>query len=123
MRMVRDGYFSFKDYFQSLCDTVDGGKDFYLLGSDFESYLEAQAAVDKAFAYPNKWTQMSILSTAGSGIFSSDRTIQDYAEKTWGIEPCRFPSDGLLTLTLALTLIHTPVATFYIFEWNVSERI
>ncbi|XP_008224553.2 PREDICTED: alpha-glucan phosphorylase, H isozyme-like [Prunus mume] len=94
IRMVRDGCFGFKDYFQSLCDTVDGGKDFYLLGSDFESYLEEQAAVDKAFADPNKWTQMSILSTAGSGIFSSDRTIQDYAEKTWGIEPCRFPSDG-----------------------------
>ncbi|XP_034213185.1 glycogen phosphorylase 1-like [Prunus dulcis] len=94
IRMVRDGYFGFKDYFESLCDTVDGGKDFYLLGSDFESYLEAQAAADKAFADPNKWTQMSILSTAGSGRFSSDRTIRDYAEKTWGIEPCRFPSDG-----------------------------
>ncbi|CAL8155356.1 unnamed protein product [Prunus armeniaca] len=94
IRMVRDGYFGFKDYFQSLCNTVDGGKDFYFLGSDFESYLEAQAVVDKAFADSNKWTQMSILSTAGSGIFSSDRTIQDYAEKTWGIEPCRFPSDG-----------------------------
>ncbi|CAL8172970.1 unnamed protein product [Prunus armeniaca] len=40
------------------------------------------AAVDKAFADPNKWTQMSILSTAGLGIFSSNRTIQDYAEKT-----------------------------------------
>ncbi|CAL2258266.1 unnamed protein product [Prunus armeniaca] len=93
-RMVRDGYFGFKDYFQSLCNTVDGGKDFYFLGSDFGSYLEAQAVVDKAFADSNKWTQMSIFSTAVSGIFSSNRTIQDYAEKTWGIELCRFPSDG-----------------------------
>ncbi|CAL8074202.1 unnamed protein product [Prunus armeniaca] len=74
--MVRDGYFGFKDYFQSLCDTVDGGKDFYLLGSDFESNLEAQAAVDKAFADPNKWTQMSILSTAGSGIFSRQNNLR-----------------------------------------------
>ncbi|KAI5327175.1 hypothetical protein L3X38_026571 [Prunus dulcis] len=41
-----------------------------------------EAAVDKAFANPNKWTQMSILSTVGLGIFSSDRTIQDYTEKT-----------------------------------------
>ncbi|CAL8989631.1 unnamed protein product, partial [Prunus brigantina] len=40
-----EGYFCFKDYFQSLCDTVDGGKDFYLLGSDFESYLEAQVII------------------------------------------------------------------------------
>lgn len=40
-RMVRDGHFGFKDYFESLCDKVEGN-DFYLLGSDFESYLEAQ---------------------------------------------------------------------------------
>ncbi|CAN6689753.1 unnamed protein product [Malus baccata var. baccata] len=93
LRMVRDGHFGFKDYFESLCDKVEDN-DFYLLGSDFESYLEAQAAADKAFADPQKWTQMSILSTAGSARFSSDRTIRDYAEKTWGVEPCRFPSDG-----------------------------
>lgn len=41
-RMVRDGYFGFKDYFKSLCDTLEDGKDFYLLGYDFASYLEAQ---------------------------------------------------------------------------------
>ncbi|KAG6583977.1 Glycogen phosphorylase 1, partial [Cucurbita argyrosperma subsp. sororia] len=91
VRMVRDGYFGFQDYFQSLCDTVEGSDDYYLLGADFESYLEAQAAADKAFVDQKKWTQMSILSTAGSGRFSSDRTIQDYAEQTWGIEPCRCP--------------------------------
>ncbi|PON60630.1 Glycogen/starch/alpha-glucan phosphorylase [Trema orientale] len=91
VRMIRDGYFGFQDYFESLCDTVDGGSDFYLLGSDFGSYLEAQAAADKAFVDQEKWTRMSILSTAGSGRFSSDRTIQDYAENTWGIERCRCP--------------------------------
>lgn len=41
-RMVRDGHFGFKDYFKSLCDGVEGDSDFYLLGSDFASYLEAQ---------------------------------------------------------------------------------
>ncbi|TYK26442.1 glycogen phosphorylase 1-like [Cucumis melo var. makuwa] len=91
VRMVRDGYFGFQDYFKSLCDRVEGNNDYYLLGSDFESYLGAQAAADKAFIDKEKWTRMSILSTAGSGRFSSDRTIQDYAEKTWGIEPCRCP--------------------------------
>ena len=40
--MVRDGYFGFKDYFKSLCDALDGNGDFYLLGHDFGSYLEAQ---------------------------------------------------------------------------------
>lgn len=41
-RMIRDGYFGFQDYFKPLCDTVEGGNDFYLLGPDFGSYLEAQ---------------------------------------------------------------------------------
>lgn len=121
-RMVRDGYFGYKDYFKSLCDTVEGGKDFYLLGYDFASYLEAQvtvfiihillffpssfelvlkliysswiylqAAADKAFVDQEKWTRMSILNTAGSARFSSDRTIEEYAEDTWRIEPCKCP--------------------------------
>jgi starch phosphorylase len=53
--------------------------------------IQLQAAADKAFVDQEKWTRMSILSTAGSGRFSSDRTIEEYAEKTWGIEPCRCP--------------------------------
>ncbi|KAI7756857.1 hypothetical protein M8C21_025042 [Ambrosia artemisiifolia] len=91
VRMVRDGYFGFKDYFKSLCDTVENGKDFYLLGSDFASYLEAQAAADRAYVDKKKWSEMSILCTAGSARFSSDRTIEDYAETTWGIQPCKCP--------------------------------
>ncbi|XWS18435.1 hypothetical protein CRYUN_Cryun32bG0043600 [Craigia yunnanensis] len=91
VRMVRDGYFGFKDYFKSLCDNIEGGQDYYLLGADFTSYLEAQAAADKAFVDQERWTEMSILSTAGSGRFSSDRTIEEYAEKGWGIQPCRCP--------------------------------
>ncbi|KAI5318961.1 hypothetical protein L3X38_038669 [Prunus dulcis] len=94
LALAEDRACTHKDWFQSLCDTVDGGKDFYLLGSDFESYLEAQAAADEAFEDPNKWNQMSILSSTGSGRFGSYRTIRDYAEKTWGIEPCTFPSNG-----------------------------
>ncbi|XP_021902336.1 LOW QUALITY PROTEIN: glycogen phosphorylase 1-like [Carica papaya] len=91
VRMVRDGYFGYQEYFRSLCDSIDGGGDFYLLGSDFESYLEAQAAADKTFVDQEKWTEMSILSTARSSRFSSDRTIEEYAAETWGIEPCRCP--------------------------------
>jgi glucan phosphorylase len=39
----------------------------------------------------SKWTKMSILSTAGSGKFSSDRTIQQYAKEIWNIQECRVP--------------------------------
>ncbi|XP_039117647.1 glycogen phosphorylase 1-like isoform X2 [Dioscorea cayenensis subsp. rotundata] len=91
LRMVRDGYFGHEEYFKPLCDSIESAGDFYLLGHDFPSYLEAQAAADKAFVDQETWTKMSILSTAGSGKFSSDRTIGDYAAETWGIEPCRCP--------------------------------
>ncbi|CAN6444448.1 unnamed protein product [Victoria cruziana] len=92
VRMVRDGYFGHKDHFKSLCDSIDGtGGDFYLLGYDFMSYLEAQAAADKAFVDEDKWTKMSILSTAGSGKFSSDRTVAEYRDKIWKVQPCRLP--------------------------------
>ncbi|KAL5989480.1 hypothetical protein ACLOJK_010372 [Asimina triloba] len=93
IRMVRDGHFGYEDYFKSLCDAIENNGDFYLLGHDFASYLEAQAAADKAFIDQKKWTRMSIISTAGSGRFSSDRTVGEYAEKTWGIKPCRSPAN------------------------------
>ncbi|KAJ6811893.1 glycogen phosphorylase 1-like isoform X1 [Iris pallida] len=91
VRKIRDGYFGSEVYFKSLCDSLEGSGDFYLLGNDFASYLEAQAEADKAFVDQERWTKMSILCTAGSGRFSSDRTVGEYAEKTWRIEPCRCP--------------------------------
>ncbi|KAH9570021.1 hypothetical protein CY35_02G018100 [Sphagnum magellanicum] len=85
--MIRNGKFGDTEYFQELCQTVDGGNDFYLLGNDFSSYLEAQAAVDEAYVDRERWTRMSIMSTAGSGNFSIDRTTREYAENIWGIKP------------------------------------
>lgn len=52
-RMIRSGKFGNKEYFQELCDTVAGGDDFYLVGNDFASYLEAQVCVDPLSSYPH----------------------------------------------------------------------
>lgn len=90
--MIRNGIFGFKDYFKVLCDNVDGeAGDFYLLGRDFTTYLEAQASADRAFVNKKQWTEMSILSTSGSGKFSSDRAIREYADQIWKVEPCKRP--------------------------------
>lgn len=57
--MVKDGYFGFKDYFKSLCDNLENGDDFYLLGSDFASYLEAQVSHFRLHDKWSMWFQLS----------------------------------------------------------------
>jgi len=65
--------------------------DFYLVSHDFPLYCAAQEQVDAVFADPGEWTRRSILSTAGMGKFSTDRTIAEYARDIWGLSPCRRP--------------------------------
>jgi Carbohydrate phosphorylase len=62
--------------------------------------MGAQALVDATYKDPEKWVRMSILSTAGSGFFSSDRTIKEYADQIWGVKPCAVPEDELQTTAL-----------------------
>jgi starch phosphorylase len=61
--------------------------DYYLLLADFDSYLDAQADVDRLYMMPEEWARKSILNTAGMGKFSSDRTIGEYASDIWGVKP------------------------------------
>ncbi len=51
-----------------------------------------QERVDETYRDTAKWTRMSIMSTAGSGFFSSDRTINEYAQEIWRTEPCHVPA-------------------------------
>ena len=85
--MIRDGHFGWPDYFAPVCDAITTGGDFYLHANDFPSYLEAQAEIDATYQDQAKWTKMSILSTANCAKFSSDRTIQQYAEEIWDVHP------------------------------------
>ena len=68
--------------------------DYFLVGYDFPSYVDAQERVDAAYKDQAKWTKSSILSTARSGAFSSDRTIKQYANEIWGIAPCSVPASA-----------------------------
>ncbi len=58
--------------------------DPYLVFADFESYLAAQAEVDKTYRDQAKWTEMAILNVARMGKFSTDRTIDQYNKEVWG---------------------------------------
>jgi starch phosphorylase len=51
-----------------------------------------QDEVDAIYRDQDEWTRRSILYTAGSGFFSSDRTIRQYADEIWGVKPVPVPS-------------------------------
>ncbi len=55
--------------------------------ADYPSYVRAQDEVSAAYLDTERWTRMSILNTARSGYFSSDRTIRQYAQDIWQVKP------------------------------------
>ena len=67
--------------------------DEYLVLADYRSYIDCHdRAVGLAWADQDHWTQMSILNTAHSGFFSSDRTVRDYSRDIWHTEPVPVPA-------------------------------
>jgi len=95
MADIEGGMFGDKEYFKPLVDSISNmkvGNDWFLVANDFASYLEAQAEVDKVYADPVEWTRRSIVYTATSGKFSSDRTIVEYSKDIWDIAPCKPPA-------------------------------
>jgi starch phosphorylase len=60
--------------------------EFFVL-KDFASYAQAQQQIDRAFGDRARWMEMSLLNIAYSGRFSSDRTIAEYANDIWEIDP------------------------------------
>jgi glycogen phosphorylase len=63
--------------------------DPFLLFADYQSYIDAQERVSALWRDPRAWTRRSILNTARMGKFSSDRSIRDYCERVWNIQPRR----------------------------------
>lgn len=87
MNLLESGRFNPSN--PGLFDLLTGGlrspHDPWLTIADLRSYMDAQAEVAKAYHDPVHWNEMSIRNTAGSGWFSSDRTIQQYAQEIWDV--------------------------------------
>ena len=71
----------FEDLFASL---LDEGDRYYLL-ADFQSFKETEDKVFEAYKDKDRWARMCFLNTCNAGIFSSDRTILQYAEEIWNV--------------------------------------
>ena len=87
--MITSGYFSPEqtNRFKPVIDNLTLGGDHYLLLADYASYVASQERVDVLYRDSAQWIRRSILNVAGMGKFSSDRTINEYAEKIWGAKP------------------------------------
>ena len=87
LKMIESGFFNPKhpELYRELCNGLREHDHFMLL-ADFESYCEVQEKVIEARRDPEEWTRKSIMNTAGSGKFSSDRTIREYAQEIWNVE-------------------------------------
>ena len=78
----------FRDLYNSLLNTMSTSKaDTYFILKDFRSYADAQKRVDTAYRDRTWWTKAAILNVACSGKFSSDRTIQQYVDEIWHLDP------------------------------------
>ncbi len=89
--MIQIGRFGDVEAFQPLLNSLAAGHDHYLVSYDFASYLDAQDRVDATYRDQDRWTRMAMANTVGTGFFSSDRSIREYAEKIWKVQPCARP--------------------------------
>jgi len=88
LEMLADGTFSRGDVevFRPIVDNLRFD-DPFLVVADYQYYVDCQEHVSRVWQDKATWTRMSILNTARSGKFSSDRAIEEYCEDIWNVGP------------------------------------
>jgi starch phosphorylase len=74
------------ELFRSIVENLMNDDPFLVL-ADYQTYIDAQERVGALWRDPRAWTRQSILNSARMGKFSSDRSIRDYCERVWNIQP------------------------------------
>lgn len=87
LQLLECGHFNLFEpgLFDPVAQTIRRDDDPWMVAADFRSYVEAQKKAVETFQDRAAWTRMSIMNTAKSGRFSSDRTITEYARDIWKI--------------------------------------
>ena len=91
MKLLESGHFNHFEpgIFDTIIQSIREPADPWMTAADFRSFVDAQEAAGAAYRDTAAWTRMSILNTARSGRFSTDRTMRDYNEDIWRLEPIR----------------------------------
>jgi starch phosphorylase len=91
--LISSGHFSRNEpgAFETLREMLLTRGDFYMHLADLGSYLESDRRLTALYADQDRWAEKAILNVAGSGKFSSDRTIAEYAAEIWDVQPCPVP--------------------------------
>ena len=89
MHLLESGHFNHFEpgVFDPVIESIREPADMWMTAADFRSFIDAQAGAGKAYQDREAWTRMSILNTASSGRFSTDRTMRDYNEDIWKLDP------------------------------------
>jgi len=88
MKLLECGHFNQFEpgIFDDVINSIKSPNDPWMTIADFRSYVDMQKQVEIAYKDTDRWTRMSIMNTANSGKFSTDRTIQNYSDDIWGLE-------------------------------------
>jgi starch phosphorylase len=95
LALIGSGQFSEGDreLFHPLLASLTSHDPFKVM-ADIGDYRRAQDAVDQAWIDRPGWARRSLANTAACGFFSSDRSIQEYAERIWHVEPVTVPGEA-----------------------------
>jgi starch phosphorylase len=86
--LLRSGHFNLCEpgIFDPILDALLSPHDPWMVLADFRNYVDAQEQVSQAWQDQARWTRMSMLNTASSGFFSTDRTMQEYNADIWKLK-------------------------------------
>lgn len=89
MTLLKSGHFNACEpgIFDNIIQSLYNPHDPWMTLADFRSYIDAQKQVSETWQDQEKWGRMSIMNTASSGFFSTDRTMQDYNNDIWKLKP------------------------------------
>jgi starch phosphorylase len=88
MHLLESGHFNQFEpgIYDSIIGSIKSPRDPWLVAADFRTYVDAQRRVAQAYRDQERWVRMSILNTAASGRFSTDRTIREYNAEIWKLD-------------------------------------